>query len=87
MTPSPYQASTYEQQLAMALLAHTARHDEDAIADVLHLVFDPFGDLDPFRVLTALLTEFQRGMDSDAEDTLAGWFTDQALSLAADSAN
>jgi len=86
MKPMPYQASIYEQQLAMAILAHTARHDDDALTVSLDLLADLSSDLHPICVLTALLDEFQRGMDMHNSDELAGWFSEQALSLAANDA-
>lgn len=83
MKPLPHQASTYEQQLAMAILAHAARNDQYALALLLEQLVDPSADLHPICIIAALVNEFQRGMDTHG-NRLANWFASQAVTLAGD---
>ncbi|KZM75468.1 hypothetical protein [Nocardia terpenica] len=83
----PYEASHRERQIAMAVLAHTARHDADAVTAMLHHLAESIAeDVHPICVITALLNEFQQGMDMYKSNELAEWFSDQALALAANDA-
>ncbi|MFI9509038.1 hypothetical protein [Nocardia sp. NPDC052566] len=75
--------STFEQQLAMAMLAHAARHDDDALAASLSLLTEPAHNVHPVCVITALVKEFQRGMNRGDCVALARRFSDEALALAA----
>lgn len=81
-TPPP-SASLREQQLAMAILAHAARHDSQAIADSLALLTESAAALQPVCVIAALLTEFQHGMSSYSSPELAQRFADRAVEIAA----
>ncbi|WP_040818045.1 hypothetical protein [Nocardia jiangxiensis] len=86
MEPSPHQASAYEQQLALAILAHAARHDEYALAESLKLLADPPTALRPGRIIAAMVTEFQRGMGANNSDAVAQQFSNLAVAFAADDA-
>lgn len=79
-----YEASLHEQQLSMALLAHAARCDSDAVMGALDNIAEIPGDLSPLNIIGALLTEFKKGIDaSDVEpDELAAWFSSEARDLA-----
>lgn len=83
MKPLPYQPSTHEQQIAMAILAHATRHDNDALAMSLNLLAESPDELHPLCVMAALVSAFQRGLDADNSDVVAQRFSDTALSLAA----
>ncbi|WP_280265769.1 hypothetical protein [Nocardia wallacei] len=86
MQPSCDHPSPAERQLALAILAHAARRDGLALAASLRLFADSSVELCPIGVIAALVTEFQRGMDTDQREWLARWFSGRALSLAADEA-
>jgi hypothetical protein len=83
MNSLPEHTSTYEPQLAMALLAHAARHDDEALKASLDLLADPTAGICSACLVAALLAEFQNGMDAQDPERLAAWFSGQALALAA----
>lgn len=78
-----YEASLYERQIAVSLLAHAARRDNVAMAASLDAIADPSEDLRPASVIAVLLTEFQKGMDDVSADDLANWFAGEAQAIAA----
>jgi hypothetical protein len=84
MNPLPHQTSNYEQQLALAILAHATRHDDHALTVLLNLLAEPSAGLCPVCVIAALIAEFQRGMDTNDSAAVARQFSNQALALAAD---
>lgn len=79
---NPYQPTTREHQMAIAILAHTTRRDSHAITVSLNMLAESPNDLRPLSIIAALITEFQLGMDGDGV-AVAQQFSNRALSLAA----
>lgn len=79
---SKYEASLREQQVAMSMLAHAARRDQDAMMSSLDAIAEGDG-LRATHVIAALLGEFQKGMDEFNAEELAKWFAGEARELAA----
>jgi hypothetical protein len=77
-----YQPSVHEKQMAMSMLAHTARHDDDAIDALLGIVDDEESGPRATHLIAALLAEFQKGMNDWNADKLAEWFSGEACALA-----
>jgi hypothetical protein len=83
MVSSPFEPSLREQQVALSLLAHIARHDREAVAASLALLVDGAEQLRAEAVMATLLDQFELGMaDADGE-ALAAWFSARAQVLAA----
>jgi len=84
MTRSPIEPSPREQQVAMSVLAHVARHDADAVAASLVVMADEAEHLRPIGIIAALLDQFELGMDdSDESRAIANWFAGEAQAIAA----
>ncbi|MBF6333221.1 hypothetical protein [Nocardia transvalensis] len=57
MTPLPLEASPREQQIAMALLAHAARGDHEAIATLFAVLAAPGSVVDPLYIACVIVDE------------------------------
>jgi len=82
MATSRYEVTLFERQVGMALLAHIARGDDEAVSASLAALEHPTPDLRPTHVVAALLKQFQIGMETSDTNELADWFVDQAQTLA-----
>jgi hypothetical protein len=82
MNTPGFEPTRFEQQVGMALLAHVARGDTEAVSASLACIQDPTGDLRPAYVIATLLHQFRVGMENGDSRRLATWFVNEAQSLA-----
>ena len=82
MNTPGFEPTLFEQQVGMALLAHVARGDSEAVSASLACIEQPTPDLRPAYVIATLLNQFRVGMDNGESQELATWFVNEARVLA-----
>jgi hypothetical protein len=81
MQSSPFEPSFREKQVAVSMMAHIARGDDDAVALSLIAVDDESEQLRPMAIIEALLEWLAMGIEDS--DQAAALFCQQAQELAA----
>lgn len=82
MNTPGFEPSLFEQQVGMALLAHVARGDAEAVSASLACIQDPTVDVRPAYIIATLLHQFRVGIENGDSHELATWFVNEARTLA-----
>lgn len=83
MTSAQFEPSLREQQVALSLLAHVARHDREAVIASLAALADGAERLRLIAIVASLLEQFSLGISDGDGEVLADWFAERARALAA----